>query len=91
MDEDTLRRLYGPRVTLIRESMAVTLTPEDVYKCIAAVEPLNTSHRDGWRYEHMLALCKDHDCRVAFTDVITALVAGMSLMTLLIFSRLPPW
>ena len=57
VDEETLRRLYGPRVTPTRESMAVTLTPEDVYKCLATVTPLTTPHKNGWRAEHLLALC----------------------------------
>jgi len=76
VDEDTLRRLYGPRVTPTREIMAVTLTHEDVYKCIATVAPLTTPHKNGWRAEHMLALCKDQDSRVAFTNVVAALDAG---------------
>jgi len=76
VDEDTLLRLYDPRVTPTRESMAVTLTPEDVYKCIVAVTPLTTPHRDGWRAERMLALCKDHDCIAPSIDVIVALAAG---------------
>jgi hypothetical protein len=90
VNEDTLRRLYGPRVTPTRESMAVTDIPEDVYKCIAVVAPLTTPHKDGWRAEHLLALCKGHDYRAAFTDVIIALATGMSLMKPVIFCRLPP-
>jgi hypothetical protein len=76
VDEESLRRLYGPRVTPTREGTAVTITPEDVYKCLAEVAPLTTPHKDGWRAEHLLALCKDADCGAAFTDVIAALAAG---------------
>jgi len=76
VDEDTLRRLYGPRVTPTRESMTVTLTPKEVYTCIAALAPLTTPHKDEWRAENLLALCKDQDFRDAFVDVIVALDAG---------------
>jgi len=44
VDEESLCRLYGPRVTPTRESTAVSITPEDVYKCPAEVAPLTTSH-----------------------------------------------
>jgi hypothetical protein len=43
---------------------------------VAEVVPLTTSHKDGWRAEHFLALCKDPDCVVAFTAIITALAGG---------------
>ena len=76
VDEEVLRRLYGPKVTPTRESMAVTLTPEQVLKNLADVAPLTTPHRDGWRAEHLLPLCKDQDCGAAFTDLLGALVAG---------------
>jgi hypothetical protein len=76
VDEESLRRLYGPRVIPTRESMAVHLTPWDVYKCLAEVPPLTTSHKDGWRVEHLLALCKDHECEAAFTDLISTLASG---------------
>ncbi len=76
VDEESLRNLYGPRVTPTRESTAVTITLEDVYKCLAKVAPLTTPHKDGWREEHVIALCKDVDCGAAFTDVIVALDAG---------------
>jgi len=75
VEEETLRHLYGSRVTPTRESTVVTITPDDVYKCLAEVAPLTTPHRDGWRAEHLLALCKDADCGAAFTDVIAALTA----------------
>ena len=71
----TLRRLYGPRVTPTRESMAANLKHEDVYKCLATVAPLTTPHEDGWGVEHLLALCKDLEYRVAFTDIIVAFAA----------------
>jgi hypothetical protein len=76
VDEEFLRRLYGPRVTPTQESTAVTATLEDVYKCLAEVAPLTTPHKDGWRAEHLLALCKDADCGETFTDVIAALTVG---------------
>jgi hypothetical protein len=56
--------------------MAVTITTEDVLKCIAEVAPLTTPHKDRWRVEHLQALCKDPDCAVAFTDIIGAMVGG---------------
>ncbi len=56
VDEESLRRLYGPRVTPTRESTAVTITLKDVYKCLAEVAPLTTPHKDGWRAEHLIAL-----------------------------------
>jgi hypothetical protein len=71
----SLRRLYGPRDTPTRESNAVTITLEDVYKCLGEVAPLTTPRNDGWRAEHLLALCKDAGCGAAFTDVIAALAA----------------
>ncbi len=76
VDEESLRRLYGPRVTPTRESTLDTITPKDVYKCQTEVAPLTTPHKGGWRAEHLVALCKDADCGVAFTDVIAALAAG---------------
>ena len=76
VEEETLRHLYGSRVTPTRESTVVTITPDDVYKCLAEVAPLTTPHRDGWRAEHLLAICKDADCGAAFTDVIAALTDG---------------
>ena len=90
VDEESLRRLYGLRATPTRESTAVTITPEDVYKCLVEVAPLTTPHKDGWRAEHLLALCKDADCGAAFTDVIAALVAGMSRMILVTSYPLRP-
>ena len=42
VDEETLRKLYGPRVTPTRESMSVTFTPEEVLLTLAAVAPLTT-------------------------------------------------
>ena len=59
MDEESLRRLHGPKVIPTRESMAVHLTQDDVYKCLAEVAPLTTPHKDGWRAKHLLTLCKD--------------------------------
>ncbi len=47
VEEKTLRRLYDPRATPTRETMAVTITPESVHKCMATVAPLNTPHKDG--------------------------------------------
>ena len=76
VDEESLRRLHAPRVIPTRESTAVTITLEDVHKCLAEVAPLTTPHKDGWRAEHLLALCKDADCGAAYTDVIAALVVG---------------
>ena len=76
MDEETLRKLYEPRVTPTRKSMAVTITPEEVLKNMAAVSPLTTPHKDGWRAEPFLPLCKDKECGASFTDLIAALVAG---------------
>ena len=73
VDEATLRRLYGPRVTPTRESTAVTITLDDVYKRLEEIAPLTTPHRDGWRAEHLLALCKDADCEATFCVVIAAL------------------
>jgi hypothetical protein len=43
---------------------------------LAEVAPLTTLHKDGWRAEHLLTLCKDLDCGAAFTDLIATLVAG---------------
>jgi len=76
VDEESLRRLYGPRVTPTRESPALTITHEDVYKCMSKVAALTTPHKDGWRVEHLLAVCKDADCGASCTDVIAALAAG---------------
>ena len=76
VEEETLRRLYGPRVTPTRESDVVTITPDDVYKCLAEVAPITPPHKDGRRAEHLLALRKDVDCGAAFTDVIAALTDG---------------
>jgi hypothetical protein len=59
VDEETLRKLYGPRVTPTRESTAVTLTLEEIIKSLAVVSPLITPHKDGWRAEHLLTLCKN--------------------------------
>ena len=47
VDEETLRHLYGPRVNPTRESMAASLTLEDVYKFLAEVAPITTPHKDG--------------------------------------------
>jgi hypothetical protein len=76
VDEESLRRLYAPRVTLTPESTAITITLEDVYTCLAEFAPLTTPHKDGWRAEHLLALCKDADRGAAFTDIFTALADG---------------
>jgi hypothetical protein len=76
VDEETLRKLYGPRVTPTRESMSVTLTPEEVLLNLAVVAPLTIPHKDGWRAEHLLPLCKDQECGAAFTDLIASMVAG---------------
>ena len=76
VDDETLRRLYGPKVTPIRETMAVSINPEVVHKCLAEVALLTTPHKDGWRAKHLLALCKDMDCAAAFRDLIAALEAG---------------
>ena len=76
VDEATLRRLYAPKVVPTRESMAVTITTEVVLNCIAEVALLTTPHKDGWRAGHIQALCKDHDCAAAFTDIIGALDGG---------------
>ncbi len=76
MDEESLRRLYGPRVVPTRRSMTVTLTSEDVLKCLSEVAPLTTPHKDGWRAEHLMALCKDQDRGAAFTDFISTLASG---------------
>jgi hypothetical protein len=70
VDEETVRKLYGSRVTPTRESMAVTITPEEVFKNLAAVSPLTTSHKDGWRAEHLFPLCKNQEFGAAFTDLI---------------------
>jgi len=66
----------GPKVTPARESMVVTITPEEVLKCLAEAAPLTTPHKDGWRAEHLHALCKDRDCAEAFTGIIAALAIG---------------
>jgi hypothetical protein len=58
VDEATLRRLYGPQFEPTSESMVVSITTKDVLKCIAEVAPLTTPHKDGWRDEHLMALCK---------------------------------
>jgi hypothetical protein len=76
VEEETLRKLYGPRVTPTRESMSVTLTPEEVLLNLAVVAPLTNPHKDGWRAEHLLPLCNDKECGAAFTDLIASLVAG---------------
>ena len=47
VDEATLRHLYGPKVLPTRDSMAVTITTEEVLKCVAEVAPLTTPHKDG--------------------------------------------
>jgi len=91
VDKATLRRLYGPQVLPSRESMAVTITTEDVLKCAAKVAPLTTPHKDGWRAEHLLTLRKDPYCAATFTDIIGDLTAGTSLMQLATSCRLPHW
>ncbi len=75
VDEESIRRIYGPMVVPTRESMTVTLTSEDVLKCLSEVAPLTTPHKDGWRAEHLMALCKDQGCGAAFTDLISALAS----------------
>ena len=39
VDEASLRRLYGPQVLPTRESVAVTITTEEVLKCVAKWRP----------------------------------------------------
>ena len=68
--------MYGPKIVPTRATTAVTITTEDVLKCLAEVAPLTTPHKDGWRAEHLSALCKDPDCATAFTVIISALTAG---------------
>ena len=77
MEEETLRKLDGPKFTPTRdESMSVTLKPEKVLLNLAVVAPLTTPHKDGWRAEHLLPLCKDKECGAAFTNLVASLVAG---------------
>jgi hypothetical protein len=38
--------------------------------------PLTTPHKDGWRAEQLLPICKDQERGDAFTDLIATLVAG---------------
>jgi hypothetical protein len=76
VEEATLRRMYGPMVTHTRESMPTTITPGMVKKCLEAVAQLTTPHKHGWRAEHLLALCADHDCEAAIIDLVWALAAG---------------
>jgi hypothetical protein len=57
VDESTLRRVYGPEINPPEESMASVVTMDIVLKCLASVPPLTTSHKDGWRAEHLLSLC----------------------------------
>jgi hypothetical protein len=40
VDESTLWRLYGPKVTHTRETMATAITQDLVLKCFATVAPL---------------------------------------------------
>ena len=54
----------------------MTITTEDVLKCVAEVATLMTPHKDGWRAEHLLALYKDPDCAVALSDIIGDLTTG---------------
>ena len=65
--EETLRRMYEPKIVPTRETTAVTITREDVQKCLAEVAPLTTPHKDGWRAEHLIALCQDPECATTFT------------------------
>jgi hypothetical protein len=75
--QETLRRLYGPKIVPTHAGTSVTITTEDVQKCLMAeVAPLTTPHKDGWRAEHLSALCKDPDCATSFTTITSALAAG---------------
>jgi hypothetical protein len=47
VEEDTLRRLYGPRDTPTRESTSTTITPDMVKKCLEVVAPLPIPTRTG--------------------------------------------
>ncbi len=68
-----MRRLYGPKVTPTRESMATTITPDMAKKCLEAVAPLTTPHKNSWRAEHLLAPCEDRACEAANTNLVGAL------------------
>jgi hypothetical protein len=71
--------MYGPKIGPTRETTSVSITTEDVQKCLAEVAPLTTPHKDdGWRAEHLSALCKDPDCATTFTTIISAMAAGVT-------------
>ncbi len=55
--------------------MAITITPDMVKTCLEAVAPLTTPHKDGWRAEHLLALCADPECASALTDLVGTLAS----------------
>jgi hypothetical protein len=76
VEEATMRRLYGPTITPTRQTMSVTITLDMVKECLASVTPLTTPHRDGWRVEHLLALCGDQACEAPITDLAGSLAAG---------------
>jgi hypothetical protein len=52
VEEDTLRRLYGPKVTPTRATTTVEITSDMVRKCLESVAPLTTPHKECWRAEH---------------------------------------
>jgi len=76
VDHATLRRLYGPKVTPTRATTVVNITVHMVKDSLAAVAPLTTPPKKGWRAEHLLALAEEQDCAAAITDFVGALVAG---------------
>jgi hypothetical protein len=75
VEEATLRRLYGPKVTPTLESLATAITPDMAKKCLEALAPLTTPHTDGWLAEHLLALCDDTDYEAAITNLVGPLAA----------------
>jgi hypothetical protein len=76
MDDATLRRLYGPDVPPIRATTYVSITVQMVKDNLSAVAPLTTSHKDGWRAEHLIALPANKDCAAALIDLVGALASG---------------
>ena len=76
VEDATLRRVYGPKVTPTRATTTLVITPKLVRKCMESVAPLTTPHRDEWRADHLLRLGADQDCMAALTDMVAALVAG---------------
>ena len=68
MEDDTLRNLYGPKVTHTRASTTGCITPHMGRDCLAAVVPLTISYEDGWRTEPQ--------CVASLKDLVFALAAG---------------